>query len=219
MNHTRRDLGRRYLLFLIGLFIAALGVAFSTKAGLGTSPVASVPYSCSLVSGLFTFGGWLNLWSVLQITTQVLVMKGKCNYVEIAIQTALAFVYGYLTNFACWLVRDLTADTYPVQMAYMITGCFILALGIWVQFKGGVAMLPGEAMNRAIAQATGKRYENIKIFFDVVYIALSAVICLVFLGRLEGVREGSIIAALVIGTIIKGYNALFDRLTGRGKKQ
>ena len=218
MKHTRKDLGKRYLLFLIGLFIAAIGVAFSTKAGLGTSPVASVPYSCSLVSGLFTFGGWLNLWSVLQITTQVLVMKGKCNYIEIAIQTALAFVYGYLTNFACWLVRDLTADTYPVQMAYMIAGCFILALGIWVQFKGGVAMLPGEAMNRAIAQATGKRYENIKIFFDVVYIALSAVICLVFLGRLEGVREGSIIAALVIGTIIKGYNALFDRLTGKGKK-
>lgn len=219
MKHTRKDLGKRYLLFLIGLFIAAIGVAFSTKAGLGTSPVASVPYSCSLVSGLFTFGGWLNLWSVLQITTQVLVMKGKCNYIEIAIQTALAFVYGYLTNFACWLVRDLRADTYPVQMAYMIAGCFILALGIWVQFKGGVAMLPGEAMNRAIAQATGKRYENIKIFFDVVYIALSAVICLVFLGRLEGVREGSIIAALVIGTIIKGYNALFDRLTGKGKKQ
>ena len=219
MKRTRKDLGKRYLLFLIGLFIAAMGVAFSTKAGLGTSPVASVPYSCSLVSGLFTFGGWLNLWSVLQITTQVLVMKGKCNYVEIAIQTALAFVYGYLTNFACWLVRDLRADTYPVQMAYMIAGCFILALGIWVQFKGGVAMLPGEAMNRAIAQATGKRYENIKIFFDVVYIALSAVICLVFLGRLEGVREGSIIAALVIGTIIKGYNALFDRLMGKGEKQ
>ena len=219
MKRTRKGLGKRYLLFLVGLFIAAMEVAFSTKAGLGTSPVASVPYSCSLVSGIFTFGGWLNLWSVLQITTQVLVMKGKCNYVEIAIQTALAFVYGYLTNFACWLVRDLRADTYPVQMAYMIAGCFILALGIWVQFKGGVAMLPGEAMNRAIAQAAGKRYENIKIFFDVVYIALSAVICLVFLGRLEGVREGSIIAALVIGTIIKGYNALFDRLTGKGKKQ
>ena len=219
MKRTRKDLGKRYLLFLIGLFIAAMGVAFSTKAGLGTSPVASVPYSCSLVSGLFTFGGWLNLWSVLQITTQVLVMKGKCNYIEIAVQTALAFVYGYLTNFACWLVRDLTADTYPAQMAYMIAGCFILALGIWIQFKGGVAMLPGEAMNRAIAQAAGKRYENIKIFFDVVYIALSAAICLVFLGRLEGVREGSIIAALVIGTIIKGYNALFDRLTAKGKKR
>ena len=81
------DRARRYGLFLIGLFIASMGVAFSAKAGLGTSPVASVPYSVSLVSSLFTFGGWLNILSVIQITAQVLVMKGKCNYIEIAIQT------------------------------------------------------------------------------------------------------------------------------------
>ena len=58
----------RYGLFLIGLFIASMGVAFSSKAGLGTSPVASVPYSVSLVSPLFSFGGWLNLFSVIQIS-------------------------------------------------------------------------------------------------------------------------------------------------------
>ena len=212
MRKKRNDIYKQYLLFLIGLFVASLGVAFSTKAGLGTSPVASVPYSCSLVSGILTFGGWLNLWSVLQITTQVLVLKGKCNYVEIGIQTVLAFAFGCLTNFSCFLLKGLKADTYPVQLAYMTAGCFILAFGIWLQFKGGVAMLPGEAMNRAISQVTGKRYENVKIFFDVLYIALAAVICLVFLGRLEGVREGSVIAALVIGIIIKLYNALFDRI-------
>ena len=65
----------RYVLFLIGLFIASLGVAFSTKAGLGTSPVASVPYSVSLVSKLFTFGGWLNVWSVIQIAVQVALLS------------------------------------------------------------------------------------------------------------------------------------------------
>lgn len=208
----RKAIGKRYLLFLIGLFVASLGVALSTKAGLGTSPVASVPYSCSLVSGVLSFGGWLNLWSVLQITVQILVMKGKCNYVEIAIQTVLAFAFGYLTDFSCFLIRGLEADTYPVQFTYMLAGCIILAFGIWLQFKGGVAMLPGEAMNRAIGIATGKRYENVKILFDVLYIVVAAVICLVFLGRLEGVREGSIIAALVIGSIIKLFNTWFDRL-------
>ena len=89
---------KRYALFLVGLFIASMGVAFSTKAGLGTSPVASLPYSVSLVSKLFTFGGWLNLLSVIQIVTQVVILKGKVNYIEIAVQTVLAFVYGYLTN-------------------------------------------------------------------------------------------------------------------------
>lgn len=63
--HNMPDMIKRYSLFLVGLFIASMGVAFSAKAGLGTSPVASVPYSFSLVSSLLSFGGWLNLLSVI----------------------------------------------------------------------------------------------------------------------------------------------------------
>ena len=40
---SKQNIIGRYTLFLIGLFIASMGVAFSTKAGLGTSPVA---FSC-----------------------------------------------------------------------------------------------------------------------------------------------------------------------------
>ena len=204
-----------YGLFIIGLFIASMGVAFSTKAGLGTSPVASVPYSISLVSSLLSFGGWLNLLSVVQIITQVAVLKGKCNYTEIAIQTVLAFVYGYLTNLSVWLIRDIAVTGYLMQFLFMLLGCAILALGIWIQLKGGFAMLPGEAMNRAISKVSGKRYENVKIFFDILYIVISALICLVFLGRLQGVREGSIIAAVLVGSIIKVYNRIFDKIMNK----
>ena len=216
-NENKTDLIKRYALFLVGLFIASIGVAFSTKAGLGTSPVASLPYSVSLVSKLLTFGGWLNLLSVIQIITQVVILKGKVNYVEIAVQTVLAFVYGYLTNLSCFLIKGIVVTSYPMQFLFMLLGCAILAFGIWIQLKGAVAMLPGEAMNRAISKVTGKRYENIKIFFDILYIALSAIVCLIFLGKLEGVREGSIIAAVLVGTIIKGYNWIFDRLTNKAE--
>ena len=206
---------RHYALFLLGLFIASMGVAFSTKAGLGTSPVASVPYSVSLVSSLMSFGGWLNLLSVIQIVIQIIILKGKCSYIEIAIQTVLAFVYGYLTDFSCWLIRDISAAGYPMQFMFMLLGCIILAVGIWIQLKGGVAMLPGEAMNRAISRATGRKYENVKIVFDVFYIVAAAMICLVFLGELKGVREGSIIAALAVGSIIKLLNRWFDKYASK----
>ena len=83
------DLLKRYLLFLVGLFIASMGVAISTKAGLGTSPVASVPYSVSLINSFLTFGGWLNLLSVIQIIVQVILLRRRCNAVEIIIQTIL----------------------------------------------------------------------------------------------------------------------------------
>lgn len=204
---------KNYALFLIGLFIASIGVALSAKAGLGTSPVASVPYSVSLVNHTLTFGWWLNMWSVLQIAVQIALLRKKCKPVEIIIQTVLAFVYGYLTDFSCKLISGLQANNYIMQFALMILSCFVLGFGIWIQFKGGVAMLPGEAMNRAISEVTGKKYENIKIFFDVLYIIVAAAICFIFIGKLEGVREGSIIAAALIGNIIKLYNRLFDRLT------
>ena len=101
------------------------------------------------------------------------------------------------------------------QFAYMLLGCIILALGIWIQLKGAVAMLPGEAMNRTISMVTGKKYENVKIFFDVFYISVAAIICLIFIGRLEGVREGSIFAAFAVGNIIKVYNCIYNKLIGR----
>ena len=218
MRRTIKIIIWQYILFLTGLFIASMGVAFSTKAGLGTSPVASLPYSVSLVSSLLSFGGWLNVLSVIQIAVQVILLRRKCKPLEIVIQTVLAFVYGYLTNLSCWLIRDIPVNGYPEQLLYMAVGCIVLAFGIWMQLKGGVAMLPGEAMNRAVSEVTGKRYENIKILFDIIYIALSAVICLVFLGKLKGVREGSIIAAVAVGLLIKLYNLIFDKLKSRKRE-
>lgn len=210
---------KRYGLFLIGLFIASLGVAFSTKAGLGTSPVASVPYSVSIVNHALTFGWWLNILSLIQIMVQVVLLRRKCKPAEIIIQTVLAFVYGYMTDFSCKLLNGIQPTSYVEKFVWMLVGCVVLALGIWIQYKGGVAMLPGEAMNRAISLTTGKRYENVKIFFDVLYIILAGVISLVFTRKLQGVREGSVIAAVLIGNIIKLYNKIFDNIVKKTKSK
>ena len=203
---------KRYGIFLIGLFVASLGVAFSTKAGLGTSPVASVPYSVSLVNHALSFGWWLNVLSLIQITVQVALLRKRCKPIEIIIQTAVAFLYGYLTDFSCRILNGVQPAAYVARFAVMLVGCIVLALGIWIQYQGGVAMMPGEAMNRAISIVTGKRYENVKVFFDVLYILIATVICLAFIGKLAGVREGSVIAALLVGNIIKLYNRIFEKV-------
>ncbi|MGN8785843.1 hypothetical protein ACTNES_16285 [Blautia sp. HCP3S3_D9] len=39
---------KRYLLFLVGLFINSLGVSLVTKASLVTSPISSIPYVLSV---------------------------------------------------------------------------------------------------------------------------------------------------------------------------
>ena len=145
---------KRYAIFLSGLFVASLGVAFFTKAGLGTSPVASVPYSISLVNHALSFGWWLNLLGLVQVAVQVVLLQRRCKPLEIIVQTAVALLFGYLTDFSCKLLSSVNPVSYPARFAVMLIGGSVLALGIWIQYKAWVAMMPGEAMNRAVSIVT-----------------------------------------------------------------
>lgn len=107
-----------------------MGVALSTKAGLGTSPVASVPYSVSILNHALTFGWWLNILSLVQIAVQILLLRKKCRPIEIFVQTVLAFVYGYLTDFSCGIISGLNPNVYFAQLALMLVSCFVLGFGI-----------------------------------------------------------------------------------------
>ena len=202
---------KKYSVFLVGLFIAAMGVGLSTKASLGTSPVASLPYTVSLISKALSFGEWLIVLSIIQIIIQIILLKKNSNPLDLGVQVVVSFVYGYLTNFACSLIDGLKVANYFEQFICMLAGCVVLGFGIWLQLKANVAMLSGEAMNRAISVVSGIKYENIKIFFDIFYIVVSAILGFIFFGELKGVREGSIIAAVTIGNIIKFYNHLWNK--------
>lgn len=45
-------MSRRYILFAVSLFVNAMGIAFITKALLGTSPITSVTYVLSMFTPL-----------------------------------------------------------------------------------------------------------------------------------------------------------------------
>ena len=40
---NRGELLRRYVFFIVGLFVNSLGIALITKGDLGTSPISSIP--------------------------------------------------------------------------------------------------------------------------------------------------------------------------------
>ena len=44
-----KELFIRYLIMVPGVFVLSFGIAFITKAGLGTSPISSIPYTLSLI--------------------------------------------------------------------------------------------------------------------------------------------------------------------------
>ena len=60
---------RRYLLFALALFVNALGIAYITKASLGTSPITSVTYVASMFTPL-TMGQWTIVLNLLFVVVE-----------------------------------------------------------------------------------------------------------------------------------------------------
>lgn len=61
------DTIQRYLLFIIGLFFSALGVAITKKGELGVSPISSVANVMSIRLPQLSLGYWLIIWNCVLI--------------------------------------------------------------------------------------------------------------------------------------------------------
>ena len=53
---TKKELTKRYIAFVIGLFFSALGVAITKHGELGVSPISSVPNVLSYKFPIFSMG-------------------------------------------------------------------------------------------------------------------------------------------------------------------
>ena len=193
---------KRYLLFLIGLSIMAFGVAFSIKASLGTSPISSVPYVVSLFAPL-TVGTATIIMHCVFIALQILILRGDYHPIQL-MQLPVAVFFGYLTDFGVWAVQGINCSAYWQQWLVCLAGILLVAVGVSLEVKAGVVVLAGEGVVLAICQVLPKiKFGYMKVGFDVTLVVTACILSFVFTGRLQGVREGTVAAALLVGLIAK----------------
>lgn len=209
---TKKEIARRYCVFLAGLIFVSFGIAFVTKATLGMSPIAAIPYSLSLILPQLTLGNWTIIFSLLLIALQIIMLRRETNKAEILIQLVITFAFGYLIDLAVLLVSAISPHMYILRMLLLLGGCCVLAFGAYLETVADVAMIPGDAFVRALVKVSRKEYGTVRMISDVTMTLVAAALCLVFIHRLEGVREGSIIAAILIGNLIRLYTKKFRKL-------
>ena len=193
---------KRYLLLLVGLSIMAFGVAFSIKASLGTSPISSVPYVVSLFTPLTVGTATITMHCVF-ILLQILILRKNYHPIQL-MQLPVAFFFGYLTDFGVWAVQGITCNTYWQQWIVCLIGILLVAVGVSFEVKAGVVVLAGEGVVLAICKVLPKvKFGYMKVGFDVTLVVIACVLSIVFTGRLQGVREGTVAAALLVGLIAK----------------
>lgn len=213
-------IAKRYLLLLAGLSIMAFGVAFSIKASLGTSPISSVPYVVSLFAPL-TVGTATIVMHCVFILLQILILRRNYHPIQL-MQLPVAVFFGYLTDFAVWAVRGIHCSTYCQQWIVCLIGILLVAAGVSLEVKAGVVVLAGEGVVLAICKVLPKiKFGYMKVGFDVTLVVIACILSFTFTGHLQGVREGTVAAALLVGLIAKQIGKLLMgwKLEGEPEKE
>lgn len=209
MEEKRRksnaELFRRYLIFGISLLVIALGISIITRSDLGTSPITSVPYVVSLNTPL-SLGTYFFFFTIFLIILQV-IMLGKKGIlerkVELLMQFPVALVLSVFTDFGMWITAAWMPELYYVKIVSLVIGCLVLAFGICLEVIADVTMISAEYTIQFATMRLKKDFGTIKICFDVSLVLLAAFGSWLFSGRIDGVREGTIIAALITGPFVR----------------
>ncbi|MBW5397547.1 YitT family protein [Brachyspira pilosicoli] len=194
----------RCIILLIGLYIMSLGIAFSIKAALGTSPISSVPYVTSRISGL-SVGATTIIINLVFILIQILLLRKKYDLFQL-FQIPALILFGLMIDFSAYLIKDITYTNYIQQWALCILGIILLGLGVSIEIMAKLVTTPGEGVVLAICKIFSVKFGNTKIVFDTLLVIISVVTVLSFLGHLEGVREGTIAGAVFVGLLTKQFS-------------
>lgn len=204
----KTELIKRYIFLLAGLFVNGLGVSFITKAGLGTSPITSIPYTLSLgftpTVGMFTL-----VFNIFLIILQVILLRRNFQLQNL-LQLPIITLFSCFIDLTMSLLGFIQPETYVLKVISLVIGCLILGFGVFMEMVANVAMLPGEATVRAVSDVFSTDFGKTKIAFDSSMTVIAAILSFIMFKHLDGVREGTIVAAILVGFIAR----LFKKYIG-----
>lgn len=204
----KTELIKRYIFLLAGLFVNGLGVSFITKAGLGTSPITSIPYTLSLgftpTVGMFTL-----FFNLLLIVLQIILLRRNFQLQNL-LQLPIIALFSFFIDLTMSLLGFMQPETYAMKVVSLIVGCLILGFGVFMEMVANVAMLPGEATVRAVSDVFSTDFGKTKIAFDSSMTVIAAIMSFIMFKHLDGVREGTIVAAILVGFVAR----LFKKYIG-----
>lgn len=197
----------------MGLITITFGIAIITKGDLGTSPITSIPYSLSLIFDGVSFGTFTLMFSLLQVALQLVILGKEADKFNLLLQVVICFVFGYFVDFAMMVMSWYEPVEYYARVLSVVIGCFVLALGVYLQLVADVVMVPGDGVVYALKMKLRWEYARVRVSHDLTLVIIAAAISLACLGTLGGVREGTLISVACVGIIARQYLDRFGRLT------
>lgn len=211
MKNINLQFIKRLVVYLIGVYFTAVAIAISKMTPLGISPNSSLPNEISLI-----LDANLGLVTAIVFASFVFIqwiLLGKDFKVINFIQVLLSIIYGFFVNSAVALVNRVLppCDTYLLQMIYTLVSAVLLGAAVKVYLAPKVMALPAEGLAQAVAQRFKIPFPTAKNVCDITIVTISVILSFVYFGTLYGIREGTIIHAILVGRSVKLADKLFGR--------
>lgn len=197
---ARTEALRRFAVFTAGVLVCAVGIALITRAGLGTSPISSLPFVLSLVTPV-SMGVCTLAFNLLFLLGEGLLL-GKFTAAQ-ALQAPVTVLFSLCVDGALALIPSQYGGPWGPSAVCLAIGCTVMSFGIYLEVLADIIMLPGEAFVRALAQRLGRNFGTVKVCFDSCLTLIAAAAALGAFGRLNGVGIGTVCSALAVGQLVK----------------
>ena len=195
----------RYLTFIAGLYFLSLGIVLIVASTLGTTPISSVNYVVTLHTPI-TLGTATVLINVLLIAGQFWLIRSglgtRKDRIEILLQLPFSLVFSIFIDINMAFIGSIEPTSYPMALAMLGAGCLSQATGVVLELKPNVAIMSAEGFVKYAARRYNKDFGRLKVIFDVVLVSSALLLGIACSGHIEGVREGTVIAALSTGFIV-----------------
>ncbi len=195
----------RYLTFIAGLYFLSLGIVLIVASSLGTTPISSVNYVVTLHTPI-TLGTATFLINVLLIAGQFWLIRSglgtRKDRIEILLQLPFSLVFSIFIDINMAFIGSIEPTSYPMALAMLGAGCLSQATGVVLELKPNVAIMSAEGFVKYAARRYIKDFGRLKVIFDVVLVSSALLLGIACSGHIEGVREGTVIAALSTGFIV-----------------
>lgn len=205
MESKKISLLKHYALFLAGLYLLSAGIVLILRSTLGITPISSVNYVMSLHSPL-SLGGATFCLNSLMILFQLWFLRGEAGCrrerFEVLLQIPFSFLFGLFIDLNMSLTVWLQPVSYMACLATLLSGCIVQATGISAEVKAHVVMMSAEGFVFFGSRRYHKDFGRFKTAFDVGLVLIAILLSLLLSGRIEGVREGTLISAACTGYLV-----------------
>lgn len=194
----------RYLTFIAGLFFLSAGISLIVKSALGTTPISCLNYVISINTSL-SLGSATFLFNVLLIFVEFMLLRGRNSRkdtIEVLLQIPFSFLFGAFIDLNMWIFSGIVPHNYGMSLLILSSGLILQALGVVLELKPNVAIMSAEGVVKYAARRYNKDFGRMKVGFDIILVASAIITSYIFVRRIEGVREGTLIAALATGFIV-----------------